>query len=378
MLVSERLNDTDKELCQLVLELENYAIIRIDPSGYITSWNIGAAHIYGYSPKQIRGKHLSFLYPENETSELNEALQSARDSRRHAAEGWRKRQDGTGFYAHVIITTLFDKNRNVIGFAHVTHDITEKKELERENQLLREGLEAKVRQRTSELEVVNNELEAFSYSVSHDLRTPLRAISGYSMMLKEDYQAELNAEGNRLIDTILANTRMMSDLIDDLLTFSKMARLEAVCASVDMSQLVQHCYDKLTAVGNKPEVSLDSLPPCKGDFNMLRQVWYNLLDNAIKYSSRKETPQIKIGYLTNDQYHIYFISDNGTGFDMKYSNKLFGVFQRLHRQDEFEGTGLGLALAKRIVSKHGGDMWAESVQQQGSVFYFSIPKTTYA
>jgi light-regulated signal transduction histidine kinase (bacteriophytochrome) len=111
---------------------------------------------------------------------------------------------------------------------------------------------------------------------------------------------------------------------------------------------------------------------------MLRQVWYNLLDNAIKYSSKKETPQIKIGSLTNDQYHIYFISDNGTGFDMKYSNKLFGVFQRLHRQDEFEGTGLGLALAKRIVSKHGGDMWAESVQQQGSVFYFSIPKTTYA
>jgi light-regulated signal transduction histidine kinase (bacteriophytochrome) len=192
--------------------------------------------------------------------------------------------------------------------------------------------------------------------------------------LKEDYQAHLDVEGNRLIDTIMSNTKMMGDLIDDLLTFSKMARLETVLSSVDMNRLVQQCFDKLAPVGNGPAPSVASLPACKGDLGMLRQVWYNLLDNAIKYSSKKESPQILVGAQDDPKFHIYYVKDNGTGFDMKYAHKLFGVFQRLHRQDEFEGTGLGLALAQRIISKHGGKVWAEGVPGQGASFYFSIPK----
>jgi light-regulated signal transduction histidine kinase (bacteriophytochrome) len=193
-------------------------------------------------------------------------------------------------------------------------------------------------------------------------------------MLKEDYHEMLDAEGVRLIDTVISNAKMMGNLIDDLLSFSKMARLEAVNASVDMHGLVQECIDKFSGTETSVVITIHTLPACKGDRSMLRQVWYNLIDNAIKYSSKKEEPAIVIGVQDDPKFHIYYIADNGTGFDMKYAHKLFGVFQRLHRQDEFEGTGLGLALAQRIISKHGGAMWAEAVPHSGARFYFSIPK----
>ncbi|HVG15336.1 MAG TPA: ATP-binding protein [Chitinophagaceae bacterium] len=371
---------TDKDLLWLLLEFKDYAVIRISREGVILSWNLGAEHIYGFAYSDVVGKHYSVLYinEKQKKDSADKLLQIAAKLGRYEEEEEKQRKDGTAFHANIIISALYSESRVVAGFAHVTRDITATKKLEEENRLLRNGLEEKVKQRTKDLEVVNKELEAFSYSVSHDLRTPLRAISGYSMMLKEDYQSGLDTEGNRLIDTILANTKMMSELIDDLLTFSKMARLEAIHASVDMHQLVQHCLEKLTAIEKCPAVSIGALPLCMGDQSMLRQVWYNLLDNAIKYSSKKDSPQIEIGTLTDSQYHIYFIKDNGAGFDMKYAPRLFGVFQRLHRQDDFEGTGLGLALVKRIISKHGGEIWADAVPQQGAAFYFSIPKTNHA
>ena len=224
---------------------------------------------------------------------------------------------------------------------------------------------------------VNKELEAFSYSVSHDLRAPLRAISGYSTMLKEDYESKLDTEANRIIDVVVKNASMMSELIDNLLSFSKMARLELVNDNVNMYNLAQTSVAELlqTEKDIKRSVTINSLPECKGDANMLKQVWKNLIDNALKYSSKKLNPKIEVGFSQNDATHIYYVKDNGAGFDMKYDNKLFGVFQRLHRQEEFEGTGLGLALAKRIVSKHGGEIWAEAILNEGAKFYFSIPKS---
>ena len=227
-----------------------------------------------------------------------------------------------------------------------------------------------------QLKEVNKELEAFSYSVSHDLRAPLRAIGGYSNMLKEDYEDKLDVEANRIINVIVDKANMMGQLIDDLLTFSKMARLEKVTASVNMKNEAEKCIEELLPDNKqrKPVIIIHDLAGCKGDRAMLKQVWFNLISNAIKYSSKKENPTIEIGSNEKDQHVIYFIKDNGTGFDMKYSEKLFGVFQRLHRQDEFEGTGLGLALAKRIISKHGGEIWAESVLEKETTFYFSIPK----
>lgn len=228
----------------------------------------------------------------------------------------------------------------------------------------------------NQLKVVNKELEAFSYSVSHDLRAPLRAIHGYSNMLKEDYGSVIDFEANRIIDVIINNSQMMSELINNLLSFSKMARLEAVSNSVKMYSLAETAVNELLQLEKQKSISLKilPLPDCKGDANMLKQVWHNLIDNAIKYSSKKPNPQIEIGFIEDADKHIFYVKDNGVGFEMKYASKLFGVFQRLHRQDEFEGTGLGLALVKRIVTKHGGDIWTQSNLNEGATFYFSIPK----
>jgi PAS domain S-box-containing protein len=372
-----QIDEAPADLSALLLEFKDYAIIRIDPSGYIRSWNLGAEHIYGYSHEEIIGQHIGVFYSTKDSRNedaVNLALKTAITAGRSEEEGWQYNKDGKSFFANTIITALYNADCSLKGFAKVTRDISQQKMLETENGLLHEQLEEKVRQRTRELETVNKELEAFSYSVSHDLRTPLRAISGYSMMLKEDYESKLDAEGNRIIDTIVSNTKMMAQLIDDLLSFSKMARLETIYESIDMHRLVESCMEDLTNEQSGHLITIDALPPCSGDMNMLRQVWLNLLGNAIKYSSRKEKPEIQIGAIEDPGFHVYYVKDNGAGFDMKYANKLFGVFQRLHRQDEFEGTGLGLALVKRIISKHGGHIWAEASPHKGATFYFNLPK----
>jgi len=238
-------------------------------------------------------------------------------------------------------------------------------------------LEEKVRVRTSQLESVNKELEAFSYSVSHDLRAPLRAIIGYSTMLKEDYGPTLDAEAGRLLGAVVSNAKMMGQLIDDLIAFSRMERKEMVGRPVAMQTLAESSLQELlNGQANRYQVQINDLPACKGDPSMIKQVWINLLSNAIKYSSKETAPCIEIGAEEQASEIIYFVRDNGVGFDMQYAHKLFGVFQRLHRQEEFEGTGVGLALVKRIIDKHTGRIWAESSPGQGAAFYFSLPKTT--
>jgi len=237
-------------------------------------------------------------------------------------------------------------------------------------------LENKVKERTLQLELVNKELEAFSYSVSHDLRTPLRAVNGYSIMLKEDYADRLDAEGNRIIGNIITNAKMMGQLIDDLLSFSRLGKKELVHTLVNMQSLATTIVDEL--LQHEPEgkyqVHIDSLPPAETDRVMIKQVLMNLLSNAIKYSSKKASPEIEVGYKNEEASIIYYVKDNGAGFDMAYVNKLFGVFQRLHSQEEFEGTGVGLALVKRIIDKHNGEVWAEGVENTGATFYFSLSK----
>jgi light-regulated signal transduction histidine kinase (bacteriophytochrome) len=239
------------------------------------------------------------------------------------------------------------------------------------------GLEEKVRLRTAQLETANKELEAFSYSVSHDLRAPLRIISGYSTLLNEDYGATLDADGKRMLAAVISNAAMMGQLIDDLISFSRMERKELIALSVDMRQLAESCVKELLQNGQetKYRVQVGDLPPCRGDSSMLKQVWLNLVGNAIKYSSKQANPFIEIGAEKRGGMQVYFVRDNGVGFDMQYAHKLFGVFQRLHRQDEFEGTGVGLALVKRIIDKHNGQVWGEAVPGKGATFYFSLPCT---
>lgn len=239
-------------------------------------------------------------------------------------------------------------------------------------------LENKVRARTEELEIVNKELEAFSYSVSHDLRAPLRAVSGYTMMLKEDYEASFDDEARRITGNIIANVKMMGRLIDDLIAFSRLGKREVTRRTVDMTAMVEHCIaeESLQWGEKKFSATVTSLPPCQGDEDLLKQVWTNLVSNAFKYSSKQAEPRIDIGFTRNDAEIVYFVRDNGAGFDMKYADKLFKVFQRLHSQDEFEGTGVGLALAQRIIHKHKGRIWAASRAGYGASFYFSLPNNS--
>jgi signal transduction histidine kinase len=236
------------------------------------------------------------------------------------------------------------------------------------------NLEANVAKRTAQLEKANKELEAFSYSVSHDLRAPLRAVSGYAAMLKEDHAASLNTEGKRLVDTVVTNARMMGQLIDDLISFSRISRKENAIQEVNMQELVKKVIAELQTQrnGKKYQFIVHSLPGCKTDPQLIKQVWVNLIDNAMKYSSLETEPVIEIGSTGANGGVEYFVKDNGVGFDMQYSDKLFGVFQRLHTQDEFEGTGIGLALVKRIIDRQNGTVRAEGNVGNGAVISFSL------
>ena len=374
----EHVEKVNTELLKLLLECKDYSIVMLDATGRIISWNEDAAFMYGYKIEEIIYENEAQLYTLEDIEKgkprihLNLAIKNGKCE----FETLKRKKNGSAFYTNNIISTRYNADKTVNGFAKITRDIDFQKKLEATNTALHNQLEEKVKQRTKELLTVNKELEAFSYSVSHDLRSPLRAISGYSTMLKKKYEAIIDDEGNRMIKMIVDKTRIMGLLIDDLLTFSRMARLEIVSDAIDMKTMAETCMNDLlqTETAVKYTTQILDMPECKGDSNMLKQVWYNLLSNAIKYSSKKTNPEIITGSVENSEMHIYYVKDNGAGFEMKYATKLFGVFQRLHRQDEFEGTGLGLALAKRIVSKHSGEIWAESILNEGTTFYFSIPK----
>jgi len=233
-------------------------------------------------------------------------------------------------------------------------------------------LETKVMERTAELEAVNKELASFSYSVSHDLRAPLRAIDGYGRMLEEDYAARLDDEGRRLLGVVRDNSRQMGRLIDDLLEFSRLGRQTPAKQRFDMTALAREVADQATQ-GTRAKVELAALPPSAADRALLKQVWVNLIGNAVKYSGKRDQPRVEIGAHAEGDEIVYWVRDNGAGFDPRYAAKLFGVFQRLHGQDEFPGTGVGLAIVQRVVARHGGRVWAEGKAGEGACFFFSLP-----
>jgi len=250
------------------------------------------------------------------------------------------------------------------------NDITERQEAKRQI----EDLNLELKGQVAELASVNGELETFSYSVSHDLRAPLRAIDGFSRMLAEDHSGVLDPEALRLLERISNNVQRMGNLIDDLLRFSRLSRKELEAAPLDMSELVRTVVGDLSRTHERQlSVVVGQLPPACGDADLLRQVWINLIDNGLKYSGKRGDPLVEIGGKTNGVEATYWVRDNGVGFDMTYAGKLFGVFQRLHSQDEFEGTGVGLAIVQRIVHRHGGRVWAEGKPEQGATFSFTLP-----
>jgi PAS domain S-box-containing protein len=283
---------------------------------------------------------------------------------------------GEGAGACIVQSTKFPivLSDGTVLIGGVAFDVTERRRAEAEIHRLNEDLEQRVVQRTVELETANKELEAFSYSVSHDLRAPLRAVDGFSQAVLEDYGPQLPAEGQRYLEIIRKGAQQMGVLIDDLLTFSRLSRAPLKKRTVNTGQLVRETLDDLTAdlEGRRVDIQIGELPPCEGDPALLKQVWLNLLSNALKYSRGREAAVIEIGSREHGDKRAFFVRDNGAGFDMRYVGKLFGVFQRLHRAEDYEGTGVGLAIVQRIVHRHGGRVWADAEVDRGATFSFTL------
>ncbi|MFA5803476.1 MAG: PAS domain S-box protein [Melioribacteraceae bacterium] len=335
--------------------------------------NPAICKMFGYSEEEIIHLEVFDIHPKDSLPMvLNEFEAISRSEKMVACNIPCLRKDGSVFYADISAKPVVI-NRKLMNIG-LFNDITERKRAEEEIKKLNEELEQRVINRTAQLEAANKELESFSYSVSHDLRTPLRGIDGFSNILLEDYSKKLDKEGQRLLNVIREQTKKMGHLIDDLLAFSRVGQRDLAKSDIDMKTLANSIYHEVTSEDEKKKIlfSVSNLPLAIGDAAMVRQLWANVLSNAVKFSSKKEKPVIEISSKVENGKTVYSIKDNGVGFNMKYYDKLFGVFQRLHSETEYKGTGVGLAIAKRIVTRHGGEIWAESEVDVGTTFYFSV------
>jgi len=371
------LGQSEERFRLLVENVKEYAIYMLDPEGLVASWNTGAQRIKGYQPEEIIGKPFAVFFPPEEVQQgvPQRILKEARDHGQTINEGWRVRRDGSRFWSRGILTSIRDDTGTFCGFSKVAHDMTERKRTEELVLQMNAELERRVAERTAQLESANQELEAFSYSVSHDLRSPLRHIVGYIDILQSEVSGALPANARRQLQIIVDSAKHMGELIDALLSFSRMGRSEMQENRVSLTALFEEARRELRRdiEGRSVEWQISALPEVHGDAFMLRQVFINLLSNALKYTRTRKKARIEIGAKVSERELVVHIRDNGVGFDMKYADKLFGVFQRLHRAGVFEGTGIGLANVRRIIHRHGGRTWAEGAVDGGATFYFSLP-----
>ncbi|HLF33596.1 MAG TPA: PAS domain S-box protein, partial [Cyclobacteriaceae bacterium] len=377
---------TDRKLIENALLENELNLNRAQALAHIGSWMVNMAdNKLTWSPETYRifglpsGKeltfndYLSFVHPDDRDFVSQTSLDSLKgepyDIEYRILSGKKVK------WVRVVAEVEADELGTIFKRIGTVQDITERKFAEEKIRLLNIDLEHRIYQRTSELEEANKELESFAYSVSHDLRTPLRSIAGFGAILRNEHSGSLDEDGKNLLDTVIKNTVKMGQLIDNLLEFSRMARKEMKIGKVNMDRIATEVLKEMISLeqNRKIEYEIDSLIPCLGDNAMLHHVWSNLISNALKYSRKKELTKVEIGSRLENGTILYFIRDNGSGFDMRYYHKLFGVFQRLHSINEFEGTGVGLAFVKRIVNRHGGKVWAEGKSGEGAVFYFSIP-----
>ena len=366
--------------------VENAAdiIYRTDGTGRFIYVNPVSLRIFGYTEQEFLGKHyLELFHPDfrNKARQFY-ATQFFNGQYTSYLEFPAIDKDGKQFWLGQNVQPLME-NGQIIGFQAVARDITKrvlaeeaKRQSEEKVRKLNAELEHRVAERTAQLENANKELEAFSYSVSHDLRAPLLTINGFTQFLAAHLGDKLDEEGSRLLSIIRTNTQAMQHLISALLMLSKTNKKELDVTAVDMTALAQETYNEIAAPEalQNIEITIAPLPETRGDKTLLRQVWSNLLSNAIKFTLAKHERSIIIGARTEENQNVYFVKDSGAGFDMKDAGKLFGIFSRLHTDDEFEGTGIGLSIVRRVIHRHKGEVWAEGEVGKGATFYFALPK----
>ena len=340
-------------------------------------WSDEMYRIFGLMPRQFETSYevfLHYVHPDDRPA-VKKCVEDALYNHipysiDHRIIHW----DRSEHFVHEQAQVYFDGAGNPVSMIGTVQDITERKQAEEAQKKLNE----KLAKYTAQLEATNSELSAFVYSASHVLRAPLRGISGYSRMLLEDFSGALNEEGKRLLNALGKNAMEISRYIDDLLEYSNVGRKEIEPSRIDMEELARAVVAGLEPLiaGRQVRFEVKNLPAAQGDKPMIRQVFASLLSNSVKFTRAKEAAVIEVGGRIEEGENVYYVKDNGVGFDMQYANKLFGVFQRLHGDEEFEGTGIGLAIVKRIVEKHGGQVWAESKQGEGATIYFTLPASS--
>lgn len=361
---------------EAIINASPVAIMDLDTEGKVKSiYNNAAENIFGWKKEEVIGKIPPFI-PEDKTSEFHSFLKQALSGKSLMnIEVKRKKKDDSDIYVLLSSSPLYDSNEVIVGIIAALNEITELKKVEDDLNKLNLELEQRVKERTYDLEIANNELESFSYSVSHDLRAPLRHIIGFINLLNKRNLNQLDEKGKYYLNVISDSAKKMENLIEDLLNFSRMGRIEMMTSDVDLQNLINDIKNEIIHEVENRKINwiIHPLPLVKGDSSMLRLVLFNLISNAVKFTRKNDNAEIEIGHFVNeDNENVFFIKDNGVGFDTKYINKLFGVFQRLHSETEFEGTGIGLAIVRRIINRHHGKVWAESKLNEGATFYFTI------
>lgn len=409
--INEELIKT-KEYLENLITYASAPIIVWNNELKIERFNRAAERLTGLYFKEVIGQKIDIIFPKNRKSEYLQLFKSTIQGERwDTVELEIQHKDGSVKNVLWNSANIYDRNKNLIATIAQGSDITDRKLAEQELIRMKEELELEVQRRTAELkekvakldksqqamlymvedlnevteelkeerrklELSNKELEAFSYSVSHDLRAPLRAIDGFSKFLFEDYSDKIDEEGHRLIRIIRENANKMDKLIADMLNLSRLSRIEMNFSTIDMKAMVEAIYNETASEEQikEFEIIIHEMPQVNADSSLIKQVWINLISNALKYSQKSEKKIIEIGAEELESKIIYWIKDTGVGFNEKYLSKLFGVFQRLHSEKEFEGTGVGLAIVQRVIHRHGGEVWAHGEVNKGATFYFSLPK----
>ncbi len=376
------LQQSEERFRLLVESLKDYAVFLLDIGGRVVTWNPGAERLKGFRESEISGRHFSVFFTADEVlrNYPDHLLNLAAHEGQARHEGWRVRKDGTRFWAEVLVTALRDNQGQLVGFADICRDVTEHKRAEEEIQKLNASLESKVRERTAELDAANRELEAFTYSVAHDLRGPLRGLRGMLDILQGETRDRLPIEALDYLGRGTNCADRMGRLIDDLLNLSKVGRTGLRWSEVNLDKVVAEVIGELESETRDRQIrwEIAPLPSVQGDPGLLKQVYANLIGNAVKYSAHANPAHLKVGSRDDHGQQVLLVSDNGVGFDMKYASKLFEPFTRLHEAQGFAGNGVGLAIVDRIVRKHGGKVWAESRPGAGATFYFTLTPAAVA